>query len=396
MESRMASHAMANPQRLTGGLLAQGQSSKDASNSHHAHVVVLSSGVELEDPYKDLEVEVDGDPKRDRMEMSGEKDNPSITSSTRVSEAKKVEKDVDGYVEDLPYEEEAIEEVPLQHTKKVTKNSVPPKISSKSQLVSNIPYPSRAIKSRENFKYAKFCDMLEKLEVTLPFTEVIRNMPTYSKVLKDILTKKRVLGDQDIVAMEESFAKKIGIQNLAPTTMTLQLANRTIKRPLGVLEDVPIKVGKLLIRADFVVLDILEDSHTPIILGRPFLATGGVLIDVKNGRLTFQIEGNNVKFNLPHLMKGPRVERLSTTEVIDEVVHEVARQEAEMEEVFQISLHDEAMKEDHDVDEELLKKVEGFLPSKVQLKPLPPSLMYAFLGEGETYPVIINTNLSEL
>ncbi|XP_074277088.1 uncharacterized protein LOC141600741 [Silene latifolia] len=267
-------------------------------------------------------------------------------------------------------------------------------------------------------------------------------MPTYSKFLKDILTKKRVLGDQEIVAMEQAcsahiinkmptklgdpgsfsipcvvggvpisralcdlgasvsvislkVAKKIGIQNLAPTTMTLQLADRSVKRPMGVLEDVPVKVGKLLIPADFVVLDISENSHTPIILGRPFLATRGVIIDVKNGRLTFQIEGNNVEFNLPHLMKGPRVERLSTIEVIDEVVHEVAREEAEMEEVFQISLHDEAMKEDHEVDEELLKKVEGFLPPKVQLKPLPPTLKYTFLDEGEAYPVIINANLSE-
>ncbi|XP_074315645.1 uncharacterized protein LOC141651850 [Silene latifolia] len=190
-------------------------------------------------------------------------------------------------------------------------------------------------------------------------------------------------------------AKKIGIHTLAPTTMTLQLVDRSVKRPLEVLEDVPVKVGKLLIPADFVVLDIPGDSHTPIILGRPFLATGGVLIDVNNGRLTFRIEGNNVEFNLPHLMKGPKVESLSTIEVIDEVVHEVIREEAEMEEVFQISLHDEAMKEDHDVDDELLKKVEGLLPPKVKLKPLPPSLKYAFLDEREAYPVIINANLSE-
>ncbi|XP_074282620.1 uncharacterized protein LOC141607160 [Silene latifolia] len=289
MESRMASHAMANPQRPPGGLLAQDQSSKDASNSHHAHAVVLRSGLELEDPYKNLEVEIEGDTERNGMEMSGEKENPSITPSARVSEAKKgneaceesssggiqVEKDVDGYVEDLPYEEEAIEEVPLQHTKKVTKSSVLPKVPSNSQLVSNIPYPSRAIKSRENFKYAKFCDMLKKLEVTLPFTEVIMNMSIYSKFLKDILTKKRVLVGgvpisralcdlgASVSLIPLKVAKKIGIQNLSPTTMTLQLADRSIKCPMGVLEDVPVKVGKLLIPADFVVLDILEDSHTP-------------------------------------------------------------------------------------------------------------------------------------
>ncbi|XP_074289161.1 uncharacterized protein LOC141614301 [Silene latifolia] len=293
MESRMASHAMANPQRLPGCLLAQGQSSKDASNSHHAHAVVLRSGVELEDPYKDLVVEMDEDPMRDELKVNDEEESSPVEQLGKASEDKNGKKacedlsrkvieegkDVDGYVEDLPYEEEAIEEVPLQQAKKVTKNSTPPKV-----------------------------------------------------------------------------AKRIGIQNLAPTSMTLQLADRSVKHPIGVLEDVPVKVGKLLIPADFVVLDIPEDSHTPIILGRPFLATGGVLIDVKNGRLTFQIEGNNVEFNLPNLMKGPSVERLSTIEVIDEVVHEVARDEAEMEEVFQISLHDEAMKEDHEVNDELLKK----------------------------------------
>ncbi|XP_074293563.1 uncharacterized protein LOC141620644 [Silene latifolia] len=107
--------------------------------------------------------------------------------------------------------------------------------------------------------------------------------------------------------------------------MTLQLADRSVKRPLGVLEDVSVKVGKLLIPADFIVLDIPEDSDTPIILGRPFLATEGVLIDVKKGRLTFRIKGDNVEFNLPHLIKGPKVERLSIIEVIDEVVHEVTQ-----------------------------------------------------------------------
>ncbi|XP_074288258.1 uncharacterized protein LOC141613424 [Silene latifolia] len=88
---------------------------------------------------------------------------------------------------------------------------------------------------------------------------------------------------------------------------------------------------KYLIPADFVVLDIPEDSHTPIILGRPFLATGGVLIDVRNGRLTFRIEGDKVEFNLPNLVKGPKVDKACTIEVIDAVIEEVAREESEME-----------------------------------------------------------------
>ncbi|XP_074313881.1 uncharacterized protein LOC141649081 [Silene latifolia] len=178
-------------------------------------------------------------------------------------------------------------------------------------------------------------------------------------------------------------AKKIGICDLIPINMTLQLADRSVK------------VGKYLIPADFVVLDIPEDSHTPINLGRPFLATGGVLIDVRDGRLTFRIDGDKVKFNLPTIVKGPRINQACTVGVIEEVVKAVAKEETEMEEAFQIFLHNEEMKEDHDFDDELERKVEELLPPKVPLKALPPSLKYAFLGEGETYPVKINANISE-
>ncbi|XP_074315053.1 uncharacterized protein LOC141651233 [Silene latifolia] len=139
--------------------------------------------------------------------------------------------------------------------------------------------------------------------------------------------------------------------------MTLQLADRSVKRPLGVLEDIPVKVGKYLIPAGFIVLDIPEDSHTPIILDRPFLATGGVGIDVRDGRLTFRIEGDKVEFNLSNLVKGPKLYQACTIEVIDKVVAEVAREESEMKEAFQIAIHDEEMDKDPEVDDEVLKKV---------------------------------------
>ncbi|XP_074288904.1 uncharacterized protein LOC141614048 [Silene latifolia] len=118
-------------------------------------------------------------------------------------------------------------------------------------------------------------------------------------------------------------AKKIGICDLVPTSITLLLADKSVKCPLGILEDIPVKVEKYLIPANFVVLDIPEDSHTSIILGRPFLATGGVLIDLRDERRTFRIEGNNVEFNLPNLMKGPKLNQVCKLEVIDEVVEEV-------------------------------------------------------------------------
>ncbi|XP_074298180.1 uncharacterized protein LOC141629003 [Silene latifolia] len=90
--------------------------------------------------------------------------------------------------------------------------------------------------------------------------------------------------------MPYSVCEKLNIGNLKVTNMTLQMADRSIQRPLGILEDVPVQVGKFFIPVDFIVLDIGEDSQIPIILGRPFLHTAGAVIDVKRGVLTLERE----------------------------------------------------------------------------------------------------------
>lgn len=72
--------------------------------------------------------------------------------------------------------------------------------------------------------------------------------------------------------------RKLGMHEPQPTNISLQLAERTITHPRGVVEDVLVKVDKFIFLADFVVLNIEED--VPIILGRPFLAIGKTLIDV--------------------------------------------------------------------------------------------------------------------
>ncbi|XP_074266342.1 uncharacterized protein LOC141588819 [Silene latifolia] len=76
-------------------------------------------------------------------------------------------------------------------------------------------------------------------------------------------------------------ARKVGLYDIIPTSMTLQLADRSVQRPMGVIEDVSVKVGNLYIPVDFVILDIPKDQQTPIILGRPFLTNGDVNISVK-------------------------------------------------------------------------------------------------------------------
>lgn len=85
--------------------------------------------------------------------------------------------------------------------------------------------------------------------------------------------------------MPLSIFKKLGLVEVKPTTVTLQLADRSIKYPRGVIKDVLVKVDKLIFPSDFIVLDIKEDTKIHSVLRRLFLATGRVLIDVKKGEL---------------------------------------------------------------------------------------------------------------
>ena len=169
--------------------------------------------------------------------------------------------------------------------------------------------------------------MFKKLHINIPFAEALEQMPSYVKFMKDILSKKRKLGDNETVALSEecsavlqkklppklrdpvtftipctigrieemnalcdlgasinlmplSVFRSLQLGEAKPTTVTLQLADRSLAHPWGVIEVVLVKVDKFIFPADFIVLDMEEDTNVPIILGRPFLATGQALIDV--------------------------------------------------------------------------------------------------------------------
>ncbi|XP_058782895.1 uncharacterized protein LOC131657525 [Vicia villosa] len=89
--------------------------------------------------------------------------------------------------------------------------------------------------------------------------------------------------------MPLSICEKLKLGELRPTRMSLQLADRSVKFPVGMLENVPVRIRQFYIPIDFIIMDIKEDSNIPIILGRPFLATAGAIIDVKKGKLTFEV-----------------------------------------------------------------------------------------------------------
>ncbi|XP_010556514.1 PREDICTED: uncharacterized protein LOC104825822 [Tarenaya hassleriana] len=215
-----------------------------------------------------------------------------------------------------------------------------------------IPFPSRLKKFNEESQFGKFAEMLKKMEITMPFHEAILQMPSYAKFLKDILTKKRVVEKETVALSTEisaaitrhelppkmsdpgsfsipcklgnieidrarcdlgasvslmplSIYKKLNIGELKPTRMALQLADRSIKYPAGIVEDVPLKIGGFYVPVDFVVLDMDEDSKVPIILGRPILCTADAIVHVRAGRLTMKIGDETVEFTLDQNLRQP-------------------------------------------------------------------------------------------
>ncbi|GJS20199.1 reverse transcriptase domain-containing protein [Tanacetum coccineum] len=98
--------------------------------------------------------------------------------------------------------------------------------------------------------------------------------------------------------MPLSVWKKHSLPELTPTCMTLELADLTISRPIGIAEDVSVKVGKFCFPADFVVINFDADPRVPLILGRSFLKIGRALIDVYEGELTLCVGNEAVTFNL--------------------------------------------------------------------------------------------------
>ncbi|XP_070042524.1 uncharacterized protein [Nicotiana tomentosiformis] len=92
--------------------------------------------------------------------------------------------------------------------------------------------------------------------------------------------------------------KRLGIGRARPTSMLLQLADRTVKRPSSILDDVLVQVGKFVFPANFVILDCRVDEEIPIILGRPFLATGRALIDCETRELKMQLNDEEITFNV--------------------------------------------------------------------------------------------------
>ncbi|XP_020989624.1 uncharacterized protein LOC110276858 [Arachis duranensis] len=199
-----------------------------------------------------------------------------------------------------------------------------------------LPYPQRLQKELKDQQFPKFLVVFRKLEINIPLAETLEQMPLYAKFLKELINKKRSWHEKETIMLTEecsaviqrgippklkdpgsfvvsctigkmtlekalcdlgasinlmplSVMRKLAIEEIKPTRISLVMADRSIKTPNGIVKNLLVKVGEFIFPADFVILDTEEEGNNSIILGRPFLATIRVIIDVKKGEMIFRV-----------------------------------------------------------------------------------------------------------
>ncbi|XP_022030957.1 uncharacterized protein LOC110931893 [Helianthus annuus] len=320
-----------------------------------------------------------------------------------------------------------------------------------------VPFPSRLKNQKYSREYGQFLDIFKQLKINLPFIEALQSMPKYAKFLKDLLRNKEKLGElsnvplnggcsavvlnklpekltdpgiftipclfgsntntraladlgASINLMPFSLYEKLDLGELAPTRMTLSLADRSVKYPRGIVENLLVKVDKFVFPADFVILDMEADERVPIILGRPFLRTAKALIDVYDGKITLRVGEERVTFEIDRSMDHPSgsddysgpchsVYFLNSfISCVDHCLEYISGADLVVREK-----EEEKLESVGEVEEEGIPLIPDVLavsddttqPPPLELKVLPSHLEYAFLGEGSELPVIISSALDE-
>ena len=214
------------------------------------------------------------------------------------------------------------------------------------------PFPQALRGKKKASQQAGVLEVLRRVKVNIPLLDIIKQVPAYAKFLKDLCTIKKGLGIEKKAFLTEqvsaiiqsrnpvkykdpgsptisvniggncidkslldlgasvnllpySVYKQLGLGELKPTNITLSLADRSVKIPKGIVEDVLVKIDKFYYLVDFVVLDTEpianEPNHVPIILGRPFLATANAIINCRNGVMQLTFGNMTLELNIFHL-----------------------------------------------------------------------------------------------
>ncbi|GKA16542.1 reverse transcriptase domain-containing protein [Tanacetum coccineum] len=232
---------------------------------------------------------------------------------------------------------------------------------------SKLPYPER-MKVRENDKpnaqHSRFLKMFKQLCLKIRLKYALVEIPKFNKWLSSLLRNKEKLEEIAITtvnaecsaiimnkvpekledpgkflipcALQElnrtsaladsgasinllphSIYKKLGLEALTPTRMTLELANRSITHPMGIAEDVVVRVDGFTFLADFVVVNFKPDPRVPIILGRPFLRTAKALIDLYEETLTLRVGKEELVYYVDKSEKNKNRHFVHAISVID-------------------------------------------------------------------------------
>nr|GEU50959.1 reverse transcriptase domain-containing protein [Tanacetum cinerariifolium] len=230
-------------------------------------------------------------------------------------------------------------ESPILNSEPVTSPTIEPVASPVSSPRPNqrpsIPYLSRLqdqkLRDKANDQREKFFQIFKDLNFNISFADALILMPKFDHPSKAYPSK--FLIPCDFLEMAECFAladldasinlmplsvwNKLSLPDLSPTCMTLELIDRLISRPVGVAEDVFVKVGTFHFPSDFVFVGFDADPRVPLILRRSFLKTGRALIDVFEGELTLRIGKEAITFNLDQTSRYSANYKDMTTNCID-------------------------------------------------------------------------------
>ncbi len=246
------------------------------------------------------------------------------------------------------------------------------------------PFPERLRKVDKRVELDKeLLNIFKKVEINLPLLDAIKQVPRYAKFLKDLCTNKRKLkGNERIICSEnvsaviqrklpqkqkdpgifaipctignsmidkcmldlgssinvmpKSIYTSLDLGPLQPTGITVQLADRSVVYPEGVIEDVLVKVKGLVFPVDFYVLKMEDDysqlsNLSPILLGRPFMRTAKTIIDVHNGILSMEFDGDKIFFNIYEAMKHPynEITSVCAIDVIDSYIEDISEYDSD-------------------------------------------------------------------
>ncbi|XP_070046811.1 uncharacterized protein [Nicotiana tomentosiformis] len=295
-------------------------------------------------------------------------------------------------------------------------------------------------------------EILQQIQLNIPLMDALREMSGYAKIMKDLISQTcsavvtrpmaqkvsdpgsftipctigsyafaKALCDlgASIKLMPLAIYTKLGIDRARPTSMLLQLADRKVKRPSGILDDVLVQVGKFVFPADFVILDCQVDEEIPIILGSPFLATGRALIDCETGELKMRLNNEEIIFNVQQSVRRPSEftdcslvkavdvilqeedETLNVKDPLEACLMNLEEMDGEWLAEWVMALEGQGFWKREPQFEPLRLEERATPPAKpsideppqLDLKPLSAHLRYVFLGPNSTLPVIISSGL---